>query len=818
MGPSSARNRRLVPLLIVLSVFLVHEASAAAPSSEQAAALAARTALDRADFTGALAIIDGALARFATRDSEAVWALRLMRGEALITLGHTKDAQDALAFELPPKYRRSETAVRQLIIRAYVAIRGRDAAAMAVLEEASTLATAHQPAVLSDVYMLMAQTDAKRGEEYALEAIRLARKHRRKASEAKAMAGLAVRLAHQQRYAESIQWGEQALPLARSLRIDKTVQQIEGNLGWPYFEIGDYESAAELFTAAEATARRIGAEYDRVSWLIQLGNIRHQQRDWTAADRYNREAAALARATGHPQLGYALANVARASIELGRFDDARRFNAEALEAKRARKDEEAELSSTIVDARIALVSRDHARAQKLLDDVVRETKRTVTRMEAESRLAQLYARMSRNDQAAAHFQRAVQAAREARTEVTSAELRFSFFDSVAELFDAYVDFLVATNRPEEALAVTETSRAESLEEGLNVRGASRTFDARAIARQNGATVLCYWLGRDRSYLWTITPERVALHLLPPDTTIEKAVETYRRELLGPRGTLQASGGRGEELYRMLVAPASVAKGSRVIVVADGQLHTLNFETLVAPTPRRYWIEDVVLMNASSLQLLARSGAKVKRDAAILLVGNAPPADPSFPPLSHAAKEMELIAKRFEHRSTVLNGARATPGAYQAASPGKFDFVHFVAHGVATRKRPLDSAVILARDNVSKSYKLLAREVIEAPLSARLVTISSCHGAGTRTYAGEGVVGLAWAFLRAGADQVVAALWEVSDATTPKLMDRMYAGIGAGRDPAVALRDAKLTLVRAQGVERKPLYWAPFVLYVGERRN
>ncbi|MEO8380215.1 MAG: CHAT domain-containing protein [Acidobacteriota bacterium] len=818
MGRSSVREIWLLPLAAVLLGIALQGAAAAVPASEREAALAVRAALDRADLAGALALIDDALTRFGTRDAEMVWALRVMRGEALISRGRPKEAKHALAFELPKKYGHGETAVRQMIMRGFVAMHEGDfPAATTILEQAKALAIAHQPALLSDVYMPLSQADASRGDEYAREAIRLARKYGRKASEVKALAALARRRAGQQRYAESIQWGEQALPLARSLRNDKTVQQIEGNLGWQYFEIGDYEQASELFTSAEATARRIGADYDRVAWLIQLGNIHYQRRDWVAADRFNREAAALARTGKYPQLGYALANLARISIELGRFDDARRFNAEALAEKRAHKDEEAELSSDIVDARIALASPDHARAQKLLDGVVRDTKRKLTRMEAESRLGQLFWRMGRADQATVHFQRGVQAAREARTEVTNAELRFSFFDSAAELFDAYVDFLVAVHRAEDALSVTEISRAESLEEGLNVRSVARSFDARAISKQNGATILTYWLGRDRSYLWVITAERVTLHPLPPDTTIAKAVESYRRELLGPRGTLQGSGARGEELYTMLVGPAAVPRGSAVIVVADGQLHTLNFETLVTPAPRHYWIEDVILMNASSLQLLARTGVRPKRDATILLVGNAPPPDPSFPPLPHAAREIELIARHFAQRATVLTGPRATPASYQAASPGKFDFVHFVAHGVATRKRPLDSAVILASDG-SKSYKLLAREVIESPLSARLVTISSCHGAGMRTYAGEGVVGLAWAFLRAGADQVIAALWEVSDAATPKLMDRMYTGIGAGRDPAVALRDAKLSLVRAAGLERKPMYWAPFVLYVGERRQ
>lgn len=756
-------------------------------------------------------MIDGALARFGKRDSEAVWALRVMRGEALIGLGQHAAAREALAFELPPKFRAGETAVRHLIMRTYTSADRTQALELG--EKARALAAAHAPAALADVLVALvgvhAQTDLARAEEVAREAIRMARKQGGKRPYAKAMASLAFVLAGRQHFAESIQWGEQALAVARSAGIEKIVQQIEGNLGWSYREIGDYETAAELFTRAEATAVRMNARGDRVPWLIQLGNIRNDQRDLAGAERYNAQAVAIGRETGHPQLGFALANLAWIASASGRFGEARRLNAEALLHKR--NDREAELRSYILEAHILIVERKYDAAQKLLADVARETRRAVTRTEAAGELARMYARTNRRDLAEAQFQRALAEAREARAEVKDRELRLSLFNITAEIFGEYVDFLARSGRVDAALAVTETGRAQTLEEGLPVPS---KLDARAVARQNDATILCYWLGRDRSYLWAVTKDQVTPYELPPDTTIEKSVETYRRELLTPRGSMQWSGARGQELYRMLVQPAAakIAKGSRVIVVADRKLHALNFETLVVPSPQRYWIEDVVIMNASSLQLLARTARKSVDAPAMLLVGNAPSPDRSFPPLPYAGAEIRAIEKRFARR-TVLEGPRATPAAYEAASPEKFDFVHFVAHGVATRKKPLDSAVILAPDSAAR-YKLLARDVIARPLTARLVTISSCHGAGTRTYAGEGVVGLAWAFLRAGADQVIAALWEVNDAATPQLMDRMYAGIRAGKDPAVALRDAKLQLVRGTGAHRRPLYWAPFVVYAG----
>lgn len=801
---SSLRKFAFLPLLALVLL----GPSAAVPTNEGAAARAARIALDRGDFAGAEKIIDDALTRFGTRMTEDVWALRVMRGEAHAGRGDWPSATRALAFELPSSLGRSETAIQHMVMRAFALNRtGQAPQARQMLESAKALAAEHQPAALAEVHFALARIAEKGNEQHAREAMRLAGMHARKAVEAKATATLAFELARQDRFAESIPWGEQALALARSAGIAKTIQQIEGNLGWSYREIGDYETAAELFTRAEASAARMGAKRERVPWLIQLGNIREQQRDLAGAERYNAQAAALAREIGHEQLGLALANLARIAIETGRIADARRFNAEAIDKK---KDREPQLRSSILEGRILVLEGRHDAARQVLDDVIEETERSMTRAEAAGELARMYVRADRPELAEAQFRRAIAAADE-RDDVVDPDLRFSLFNPVAELFGEYVDFLVRGNRIEEALAVTETRRAQLLEDGLALPA---RLDARAIARQNDATILCYRLGRKRSYLWVVTKDRVALHELRPDTLIEKAAEEYRSQLLTPRGSMQWSRERGEELYRMLVQPAApvIAKGSRVIVVADGKLHALNFETLVVPSTWRYWIEDVVVMNASSLRLLARPARKRPATPAVLVMGNAPSPDPSFTSLPYAGAEIRAIASRFERR-LVLEGPKATPAAYEAAAPERFDYVHFVAHGVAMRKRPLDSAVILAPD-ASSRYKLLARDVIARPLTAKLVTISSCHGVGTRTYAGEGVVGLAWAFLRAGADQVVAALWEVNDVAAPRLMDDMYAGIRAGKDPALALRDAKLRLVKGTGAHQRPQYWAPFVLYAG----
>ena len=156
-----------------------------------------------------------------------------------------------------------------------------------------------------------------------------------------------------------------------------------------------------------------------------------------------------------------------------------------------------------------------------------------------------------------------------------------------------------------------------------------------------------------------------------------------------------------------------------------------------------------------------------------------------------------------------------PSAYALSQPERFTYIHFVAHGTASEMTPLESAVVLSAPAAAPgNLKLYARDIVQHPLHASLVTVSACYGSGVRTYSGEGLVGLAWAFLRAGSHNVIAALWKVSDASTPLLMDKLYGELELGKSPDVALRNAKLSLLHSSSNYRKPMYWGTFQLYGG----
>ncbi|MFZ1085003.1 MAG: CHAT domain-containing protein [Terracidiphilus sp.] len=453
---------------------------------------------------------------------------------------------------------------------------------------------------------------------------------------------------------------------------------------------------------------------------------------------------------------------------------------------------------------------------------------TTTRLGAGNEMAKLFERQGNTQEAEQTYKATLAIFESARAQLKHEDSRLPFAANATGIYDDYIHLLVEQGRVEEALAAADQSRARTLAQGLGVEESKAArlaaLHPRQIAQSSGATLLFYWLGAQHSYLWAITPAKIMLFPLPAQKEIAERVERYRRALLDGEDAQRSGNEDGQALYQMLVAPAAklIRPMVPVMILTDGALSQLNFETLLAPGPgtgTHYWINDQTLLSAPSLELLAVARPARRDSRKLLLVGNPVTASADYPSLPHFGSEMNQISRHFAARSQdVFAGAQATPSAYLASHPAQYSYIHFVSHATASRTDPLDSAIILSgsgplsNQTGETSFKLYARDIIEHPIDARLVTISACNGSGTRAYAGEGLVGLSWAFLRAGAHNVIGALWEVSDDSTPRLMDTLYQGLQEGQAPSAALRNAKLSLLRSKSRFSAPFYWAPFQIY------
>jgi CHAT domain-containing protein/Tfp pilus assembly protein PilF len=642
----------------------------------------------------------------------------------------------------------------------------------------------------------------------------------------------------QEHFDEALDSASEAWDIASHRGFGGLEQTALGNMGWAYYRLGDPEKAERMFLDAARQAQKLDEVASQVGWLTNLGYVYMDEGQLQLAEQTFHQATDLSQKIKSPaDLLDSLIALAFVSEQTDKLDDAKRYADEALTMAKADGNGRDVVYPRLVLGRIATRRNDTTTAEDAFKEVAQSPDSPVfLKWEAERSLAHLYEEEKQFGPADAEYGTALSTFETARCRLHErVDSRLPFLSNAARIYEDYIHFLVTQGKTDEALRVADYTRAHTLTEGLG-RPCKATFapdplNAPEIARRAGGTILFYVLGQEHSYLWVITPQQTRMFPLTANQKeIDEAVQRYRKQLEGQPEILETSND-GSVLYQMLIAPAqnflkqALAKNSNIFIVPDGGLNSLNFETL-EPQPKRYWIEDVTIANAASLRLLPAANANRGNLAGkLLMVGNpvVPQAGPdnSYPELPNAAKQMEGVQKHFPSaRQEVFTRQQASPAAYLNHHPEQFSYIHFVAHGTASRENPLDSAIILAPESNTAaaqddSFKLYARDIIATqPLQAKLVTISACYSTGKRTYSGEGLVGLSWAFLRAGAHNVIAALWDVSDTSTAQLMDRVYEGIEHGQSPEAALRAAKLSLLHSNDAVRRPFYWAPFQLYTG----
>lgn len=128
-------------------------------------------------------------------------------------------------------------------------------------------------------------------------------------------------------------------------------------------------------------------------------------------------------------------------------------------------------------------------------------------------------------------------------------------------------------------------------------------------------------------------------------------------------------------------------------------------------------------------------------------------------------------------------------------------IHVATHGVLDNREPLNSYLLLTKtDDETENLGLLhAREIIDLDLDADLAVLSPCETGNGRISPGEGVVGMSWAFLVAGARSLVISHWRVNSGSTARLMRNFYQAMARqsdvnGANKPQAIREASLRLL------------------------
>ena len=265
----------------------------------------------------------------------------------------------------------------------------------------------------------------------------------------------------------------------------------------------------------------------------------------------------------------------------------------------------------------------------------------------------------------------------------------------------------------------------------------------------------------------------------------------------------------EPLYNILIGPIKdLLDGDELIIVPDGSLSLAPWAALSECLRIR------TVPSLTSLRLITDCPHEYHNKSGVLLVG-----DPCleqvrfkgkpYEKLQYAREEVKEIGKILN--SQPLIGEDATKQAVLSGIQS-VALIHIAAHG-----NPKTGEIALApnpgwkskKKNPEVEYILKLSDIQAVRMRARLVVLSCCHS-GKGEVKSEGVVGIARAFLFAGARSVMVSLWAIDDEATMEYMKSFYQHLKDGESASVALQKA-VKCLRDSKRFSAPKYWAPFVL-------
>ncbi|MEK6285527.1 MAG: CHAT domain-containing protein [Acidobacteriota bacterium] len=436
-----------------------------------------------------------------------------------------------------------------------------------------------------------------------------------------------------------------------------------------------------------------------------------------------------------------------------------------------------------------------------------------------------------------------------RSRISEEDNRDSFFDVEQSAFDLGIDLAYSLmNDEQKAFEYAEDSRARSLLDSMTgtatviersdrlevlLDAAGQPLELSSIQKHvpRNARLLEYAVLDNKLIIWVVSGEGLRSKAVPESAiTLSAKVTRFLSNLQNPVMEDPTETERlARELFAGLIKPIEEFLGDcdRLIIVPDKILNRVPWDALVSPSGR-FLIKDYEVTPVPSASLfvlcseLAAENKVESPDERILSVGDPSFDETAFPELKRmdsAVREAEKVAAFYGGRPLV--GAAAKKPAIREALT-HVDVAHFALHCVIDERSPMRSSLVLAKptgDGVAgRDGELRAIDICGLTLRRiRLVVLSACSTAGEQYYRGEGMIGLARAFLAAKVPLVVGSLWPVDSEASADLMIRFHQNRKEHQQPtAGALRSAKLGMLEGSDVTyRHPYYWAAFQLTGGQ---
>ena len=656
-------------------------------------------------------------------------------------------------------------------------------------------------------------------------------------------------------YERAIEFHQQSLAIQREIGDVVGEAQSLINLANVYFSLGQYEKAIEVYQQSLAIQQTIGDRLGQAKILGNLANVYFSLGQYEKAIEVYQQSLTIQRDIGNV-VGEAVSlnGLGIAYRNLGEYERAIEFHQQSLAIKREIGDVAGIANSLLNLGNTYLNIGEYERAIEFHQQslaIQQEIGNVAGIANSLNNLAWAFMQTQNFAAAEENLFATIELWETLRADLTNDEDKVSIFDTQINSYRSLQRVLIAQNKTEMALEISERGRARAFVELMAQRLQVNSAEAfvppapptlafiQQVARTQNATLVEYSIVslRDLSktlYIWVVQPNGdIAFRQVNLDglnISLAELVTESRHalgvrdaaivvEYLSPEEIAARQANRLQQLHQLLIEPIAdllpTNPEAPVIFIPHRELFLVPFPAL-QDANGTYLIDKHTPLTAPAIQVLEltqrRGNGETLRGEEILVVGNPEmpslsliPGEPVVPlsSLPGAEREATIVAELLETEALIGSAATETTVRERMDTAS---IIHLATHGILDEFRGIGSSITLTPDGEADGF-LTAEEILEMNLDAELVVLSACDtGRGKLT--GDGVVGLSRSLVTAGVKSVVVSLWQVPDAPTADLMAQFYKNLQQGLDKGQALRTAMLSI---RATHPEPRNWAAFTL-------
>jgi len=319
-----------------------------------------------------------------------------------------------------------------------------------------------------------------------------------------------------------------------------------------------------------------------------------------------------------------------------------------------------------------------------------------------------------------------------------------------------------------------------------------------------------------SLMWLVASDTHQRIALPGRKALQQSIAALLRQLGDRKSSMPALNQSVHALSTSLLGGIDAQPvPKRLWILYDESIADIPWNTLRWPGSAASLVETTGVSWITRIEHATVENAERRRDRRLEIVIADPgqTAGSAVAALPQAQGEAGLVHHSVpDTHATVIDGAQATPENLRASLRRNGTMVHLAAHGYARPGLLGYAGVWLAARAGSMEPQFLSwLDLADTPLEADLAVLNACQLAAGPGTASAASLSFAGAVSAAGVDQVVAALWPLSDAATVRWVPAFYRALDDAdlNSSAEALRQAQLEL-RASRHFRHPFYWASLV--------